>query len=398
MILSIALVMVIVWWLPASVQAMTVTSGRTVFVGHDEVVKEVYAAGGGTIDLAGSFSDDILVGGGTVTVSGPVGGDLLIGGGTVKVTGEVKGSIRVAGGTVDLDAKVGRNVMLLGGTLTIGPAADIAGETMTAGGTLVAAGHIGQSLDSWGGSVLLNGRIDGETRIRTGDDCRTEPCVTLGPNAAIGGNLTYWAAVEAKIDPAAKVSGTTTRYPGVPESEQVNKLARQFFTLVGLWNLFSLLVVATLVALLLPRTVRNVADVMLQRSGRAVGWGVLVFLAVPFALMLLLFTVIGVPLALILMALYVLSLYAAQVFLGYTVGRWVLDRMRPTVGSKLAPVWPTLLGVIVVSLLLDFGLPYLGVRVPLLAFLLGIFRLLLVLWSFGALLLVKWGYVREREQ
>jgi hypothetical protein len=114
--------------------------------------------------------------------------------------------------------------------------------------------------------------------------------------------------------------------------------------------------------------------------------------------MLLLFTVIGVPLALILMALYVVGLYVAQIFLGYTVGRWVLGRIRSTVGPELAPVWPTLLGVTVVALVLDFALPSLGGRVPLLAFLLGIFRLFLVLWSFGALLLVKWGYVREREQ
>lgn len=386
-------------WLPASAQALSATSGRTVLVGQAETVTESYAAGGGTLDVAGSFADDVWLGGGSITVSGPVGGDLLVAGGTIKVTGEVKGSVRAIGGTIDLEGKVGRNVVLVGGTLTIGSAADIVGEVIAIGGTLVTAGHVGKSLDSWGGSVLLNGRVDGAARIRTGDDCRTEPCVTLGPNAVIGGNLTYWAAVDAKIDPAAKVTGTTTRHPVVLDTEQVNKLAREFFALVQVWNVLSLLVVAALVALLLPRTIRNVAEMMTVRSGRAIGWGVLVFLAVPFALMLLLFAVIGIPLALILLALYLIGLYVGQVFLGFVVGRWLLRRVRSASGAELAPVWPTLLGVVVVSLVLDFILPFAGSRLfPWLTFLFGALRLFLILWPFGALLLVKWAYVKEKEQ
>lgn len=397
----LALIIGMVAFMPRAIFALTVHSGQNVILDSASSTTGVYAAGGGTVDLAGAFDDDVYLGGGTISVSGPVSGDLFIGGGTVKVTGEVKGSVRVAGGTVEVNGKVGGNVMLMGGTLTVGKNADIAGETTLFGGTVVFDGHSAKSINAWLGSLLMNGRADGEVNVYTSDDCGRSPCVAVGPSAVVSGNFTYAASQDAQIDPQAKISGTITRKDIAQQAAEAKKFVQEFLTFGRLWNLFSVLVVGLLIALLLPKTVRSIGGTMVNRVGASVGWGALLFFATPLALIVLAVTLIGIPLALILGGLYVLGIYISQIFLGFVVGEALTRRIRRA-GPETKPiavVWPTLLGIVVVSLIFDFvlGIGGAGGGMLVLSFLLGIVRLFLLLWPFGALVLVKWGYIREKE-
>lgn len=396
--------LVIALLLPLTVEALTVGAGQNVFVAKDKTVSGVYVAGGGTLDLSGSFENDVMVGGGTVTISGPVAGDVLVGGGTVKITGEVKGGVRVIGGTVDLDSKVGRNVVLLGGTVTLGGAGDVAGELLVLGGTVTLQGRVAKPVSAWGGSFVVNGQVKGDVFLSTSDDCGSTPCVTIGPNADITGSLTYRAAKNAQIDAAAKISGTVTRQDLAREVAEAQRLFGRFLTFFRLWNLFSLMVVGLLLALMLPRTLMRVAETMVKRSGASIGWGALAFFAAPFAFFILALTVIGIPLMLVLLALYTIGLYVTQVFFGFFIGHALMRRMRkqseqpPTVQRSLV-VLATLSGIVAVSLVLDFLLGAMtGTGNFALAAVTGIIRLFFIVWPFGALLLVKWQRVRETEQ
>lgn len=401
-IFFLAAIIAVIVVFPLVSSGLTANSGQNVIFDAKSSTKGVYAAGGGAIDLGGSFDDDIFLAGGTISVSGPVGGDVLIGGGTVKVTGEVKGSVRMAGGTVELDGKVGRNVLLMGGTLKVGKNADIAGETLIFGGTVFFDGHAAKAVNAWGGSFLVNGSMDGDVNIYTGDDCGRSACVTVGPSAVIKGNLTYAAAQEANVDPNAKISGTVTRKDITQQAAAAKKFVQEFVTFGRLWNLFSSLVVGLLIALLLPKTVRTVGETMLKRVGASMGWGALLFFATPVALIMLAVTLIGIPLALILGALYVLGLYVSQIFLGYVVGNALIKKLRKSAPDMkpIAVVWPTLLGIVIVSLVFDFllGIGGLSKGMFFVNFLLGILRLFLLLLPFGALVLVKWKIVKETEQ
>ncbi|MBI4093161.1 MAG: hypothetical protein HY420_04525 [Candidatus Kerfeldbacteria bacterium] len=387
----------------SSAAALTINSEQTVIIDSASSIKDVFAGSGGTVDLAGSFADDVFVGGGTVTVSGPVAGDLFVGGGTVKVTGEVKGSVRVAGGTLELDGRVGRNATLFGGTISLGKNADVAGETIIFGGNVTIDGHAGKLIQAWGGSFRLNGSSDSDVRLYTFDDCGRSPCVSVGPNAAIKGNFTYTASQDARIDGQAKISGQIERKEIAISAKETKKLIRQIFTVGRLWSLFSLLVVGLLIALLLPRTVRQVAATMVKRVGPTVGFGALIFFATPLVLILLALTLIGIPLALILAGLYIVGLYTSQVFLGFFVGDTIIRRFRrtpPAEGKPLSVLWPTLLGIAVLSVVFDFALGIGGLTEGLGFvgnFIISVIRLFLLLWPFGALVLVKWGYVREKE-
>jgi len=399
-LVSVAALVVLAW--PFGIGALTLDSGRTTMVGQDAVVEGMYLVGGGTVDLAGTFKNDVYVGGGTVTIRGPVEGDVLVAGGTVKISSEVKGSVRVVGGTLDLDAKVGRNLVMVGGTLTAGSQADVQGHAILLGGTVSYSGHLVGDLDIWAGSVTLDGKIDGSVMVNLGpEDPDVDQRLILGPGTAIAGDLTYYADAEAEIRDGAVVQGKTeklapTNLPAIGKDFFV-----KMFAFARLWNLFSVLVVAALFVLMAPKTLRIASDLMLRRKGATLGWGLLVFLAAPITFVVLPFTLIGVPLMLILAAAFMIGMYVSQIALGFTVGAWLLRLIQGTrswtMSARVRTLIATFLGIVAVSVVFDFLL-IAGVVPRVIAVLAGLARFGLTLWSFGGLILSKAAYLKDYEQ
>lgn len=403
LIIGIALVAVAAG-LPVGVLALTTASGTNVT--QPTEVKDLYMAGGNTLDLTGSFGDDVYLAGNTVTLPGTTAGDLTVGGGTVTVNGDVKGGVRIAGGTVTLNGKVGKNVVLLGGTLTIGASADITGEVFIAGGTVTINGHVAKAVTAWVGTMTIDGTIDGPVSIHldNGKNTENQP-LHIQKNAVLKGSLTYWSSQDVVVDAGSKVDGTVTRNEPTNNEAAVQGTIQRLVNFGRIWNLLSLLVVGVLFALLFPKTLKSVVATMVSRSGASIGWGILIALAAPFGLIILVMTVIGIPLGLIMLGLYITGLYLAQVIIGFLVGslimKWLTRRRNADNAAPaprtLAPVWQLVLGVLVVSLILDFLFGWIGDRVGIISFLLGIIRLFLSVWAFGALLIVTFGAIRERE-
>lgn len=395
-LLSIFLGLAVVFSLPTVTQALTTQTGQTVLQSKTESVSGMALIAGGTVSLGGSYDNDVIVTGGTVTISGTVGGDLIVAGGTVKIDGDITGSLRSFGGTIEINGSIGGNITAAGGSFIIGERGVVAGETLIASGTFEVYGQINNELNFWGGTVILNGAMVGDVNIHTGDDCGAEACVIVGSTATIDGDLTYWAAVNADIDPGASITGATTRHAveiAVPQ-DALNRL----WKIITWWGFLSAMLVGIVIALFLTRGVREVHELMLQRPGASVGFGLLAMFATPITLIILAVTFIGLPLAVILGALYMIGVYAAQVYLGYFFGRVILQMLKPKMAkdqSRGAVLLSIVIGMTVVAIVFDVLLgSHSIVGFPLLAFLAGLVRFGLTLWAFGAIVLYKANVIR----
>ncbi len=108
--------------------------------------------------------------------------------------------------------------------------------------------------------------------------------------------------------------------------------------------------------------------------------GLVLLVVVPAAAILLLITVVGIPLAALVMAFYLVTLYLGQVAVaGWAGARIVSGLQRGGAGS---PYLAFTIGAIVLVVL--FTLPFLG----------PIARLLALLVGFGALWAAAWGLRR----
>lgn len=319
-------------------------------LGEDVVVS------GGSPRVTDSVPGDAILAGGDLSFSGATGGDYLGVGGQQAVTGRIHGSFRAAGGEIHLAAAVDRNVTIAGGSIILDSAAVIARNAYLFGGKLEIDGTVREGILAAGGEVVLNGAVGRDVEISGG-------ALRVGPRAQIAGNLRYRVpANKVQIDSAARISGTVTALP----------VGSRWGVRAVLWVLGILLAGAVVVALF-PSFMAGAAEILPRRplltALVGLGWALLV----PIAVVIAAITFVGLPLALLATAVYLLVVAIATIPFAMWLGRLLL-------GARAGPGRPGALVSFLVGELLLIILelvPVVGGFVMLIAACLGLGALLL---------------------
>jgi hypothetical protein len=154
-----------------------------------------------------------------------------------------------------------------------------------------------------GGSVMLNGLIGRDVEVAAGS-------FHLGPRAQIAGNLRLRVPDGiVRIDPAARVGGSVTVLPGQK---------RGFFRI--LW-MFGFIVAGAVAVALVPRFAAEAAEILRQRPGFSALVGLGCLILIPCAIVIAAVTIVGIPLALLASALYVVLVYLARVPIAVWLGQ-----------------------------------------------------------------------------
>jgi cytoskeletal protein CcmA (bactofilin family) len=331
---------------------------------------------GGSVRVDQPVSGDLFAAGGTVDIEAPVAGDAMLAGGNLRVGAAVERGVFAAGGRLVIDAPIGRNLRVGGGQIEIGPKAAVAGNVTVGGGNVALRGPVKGSVTVGGGRVLIDAAIDGDVDVNAGK-------VTLGPNARLGGALRYRSRDELVRDPAAQVAGAT-EHSVRPDRSTDRRYAREregrrhggWAAPSWIWTL-GLMAIATVLVAALPGAAQRVADAWRQRFGWSLLWGFIALVCVPIAVLILLVTIIGIPLALLALLLYGVLLLVGYVASGVALGQWVLSRAMPaSAGATGWRIVAALLGVLVVGLLAS--IPFIGGFIALLAVLAGMGAILLL--------------------
>jgi cytoskeletal protein CcmA (bactofilin family) len=112
--------------------------------------------------------------------------DRLWAGCPIRIDTAVDGDVIAAGCEVRVDAKVDGKLRAAGGEVQVAPDAMITGGASVAGGEVTVKGTIQGDLRAAGGQVTVDATVDGDVNVAAGE-------FRLGPNAKIGGKLTYRA-------------------------------------------------------------------------------------------------------------------------------------------------------------------------------------------------------------
>ncbi|MFB6155704.1 MAG: polymer-forming cytoskeletal protein [Haloferacaceae archaeon] len=315
--------------------------------------QETRAGGIVTVDAGETHTGDLVATAGTVIVAGTVDGNLDVTAGTVVVSGTVTGDVSGAAGSVTIDGDVGGDVAVAGGSVVLGRGA-------TVGGTM----EVGA------GSVRVDGTVRGDLRVGAED-------VVLGPTASVGGNVEY-DSQNFDAAPGATVGGTVrqvddvgfTAVPryGIPFGGFA--VPRGTFAVYGF--LVNLLLGAVLLVLL-PGFSRRVTEFGTGEAAKSGVVGLLSLVGVPVVLVILLVTIIGIPLSLAGLFVYLLALWAASVYGALVLGTWLLSLVD--VESRGGGLF---LGLLLVALaaLIPFG---------------ELLQFVVLLVGLGALVLALWG-------
>jgi cytoskeletal protein CcmA (bactofilin family) len=276
--------------------------------------EDVLMAGGSPfVRLLDSIPGDAILTGGDVTFEGTAGGDYLGAGGNQKISGHIHGSIRSVGGEINAMGTVDRNATIAGGRVSLDSSAVVGGNAYITGGSVSINGSVRGSLMASGGEVTVNGPVGRDVELSGGS-------IRLGPHAQISGNLRYRGPKDkVKIDPGAHVAGTITALPPHEKSGMRNLIWLLGFVVAGI-----------VVVALFPGFTTEAAETLYQRPGRSALTGLAWVCLLPIVAIIAAVTVIGIPLALVGVAAWLLVLFLGDLPVGLWIGKKLLGpRARP---------------------------------------------------------------------
>jgi cytoskeletal protein CcmA (bactofilin family) len=286
------------------------------------VIKGPLFVSGNNITVDADVDGDVFAAGQTVTVNGRVTGDVIAAANSVRVSAAVLGDIRAAANTIDVTGPVEGNVTAAGNNVSLGQSSSVKRDALLFGNSVQIYGPVsGQVLGS-ASQFNINSSIGGNIRIW---DVQK---LSFGPAAVVGGLTTYNSATQAEIAPGAKIGAITQLAPRVQPTPPVQTpipMQRGFSWGSVLWSLATGLLIWGAGLLLLPKVLPRLGQTAKESPWPSLGWGFLALLVAPFGIILLMITVIGIPLAFILIFSYIITFMVAKVVVSDAIAR-VLSR------------------------------------------------------------------------
>lgn len=362
-------VIVIAGWLVstslAPAAAVEMRTGPSSRVAAAQVVDDDLYVSGGRVSIDGRIRGDLLALGGQIRVRGQVDGDAMALGATIEISGPVGGSLRATGGSILVEGPVGADVVVLGGTVEIEKTANIIRDLAVGGGNVSLQGTVGRNVVIGAGRVEIAGTVGGDVVVRGGE-------VVVLPSAVVRGNLTYSSEQPAVIAPGARVSGRVTQeaYPARPVPAP--RTIQGFRIAFGVFDFLWMLALALVMVAVVPRGVQATADALRGRPWASLGWGLVLLVAIPAAVVALAIVLIGIPVAAVLLLAHILALFASHTAAGLAIGQRLASRLR-------SPFVQVALGIAIIALATN--LPVVGIYLRLVAIALGLGAVAIAFWG-----------------
>ena len=347
--------------LPIAGTASEVRTGGSVTIGPNQPIADDLYLTAGSADLQGPVSRDALIVAGSATIGGTIEGSVNLIAGRARIPGSIGGTLRTAGGSVEISGAIGGDLIVAGGQVTVQGRSSIGGDLIVTGGSVDVLGRIAGDVRGWAINMSIGGDVRGQVDVDTSR-------FVVARTARIAGTVDYTSATSGSIASGATIGGAVTRAATTPWDgggwldQSSGRLLRTLWALIA----------GVVVIAVAPR----VAD-MIARNGRgilpALGVGLLALVAAPVAAIALAITQVGLPSGVILVTLFLIALYLAQVFAGLTIGRFILPG-RWNDGSRGYNLLAMTLGVILIGLASFVPVPFVSAVVA--AF--------VTLWGLGA--------------
>ncbi|MBU2219671.1 polymer-forming cytoskeletal protein [Patescibacteria group bacterium] len=358
--------------LPFAASAYRIKTDDSVYVPKDEVIEGNLYAAGANLTIEGKVTGDVICAGQSININGNVEGDVICAGQSININGNVGGSLRLAGNSINLNGRVARNGIIIGATIVTAASSSVGWDLLILGNSFELMGDVGRDLYGSAAKVNVAGQIGKNIDINFGSKNNNDKPLTIAGTAKIDGQVKYKSDKDADIDSGAVIKGEVIHnFPTVIAKKS------NFTSLPWWWgkliSLFSALVIGLVLISFWREKIMKITDLMLTKIGSSLGWGILALLLTPIIAIILLITIIGMPLAFILLALWLIALYTSKILVGILVGKSLLNNYWPKKKDSL--ILAMIIGIIIAHLI--FSLPIIGRFVYLLA----------MLWGLGGILM-----------
>jgi cytoskeletal protein CcmA (bactofilin family) len=339
-----ALTLVLVF--PRSASALEKRTGATVNVLQAETVEGTLLASGETTNIDGVIDGDLISFSRRVVIRGTVKGDVICFNQTLEIDGTVGGNVYTFAQAFEVRGSVTRSVYAWVQALHLNLSGRVDRDVVAGAAEVALEGNVGRDVALGAGSAELRGSIGRDVRAYVGNLSVVAP-------AKIGGNLIAHVdkTEHAHIDPGATIAGKVEiRLP----EKGPSRYTRPMFYFWQAVRLAAALLTGLVLFWLFPSWLAGrMGDA--RTALRAAGIGFLVLVATPVGALIAGITLVGLPIALMGLVLWIAGLYLAKIFVAAAIGDALV---RPPAAQWSSFALALLLGLLIVFVCIN--LPYLG--------------------------------------
>lgn len=303
----------------------------------------------------GTVEGDVIATAQDLDITGHVEGDVIVFARNLRISGQVDGSVRGYGQFISISGSVAHNVTAACENFQLDPGGKIGWSAIVWAGNISLDGAIGRNIIVGGKDTEINGTILGAAKLYGSR-------LNIGPQASVGGEFQFKGQFEPEIAAGAKLASPINF--SRRHEEGAFRTGKFYIHRILHWGaafIFGLVLLA-LMPVMFDR---------ITRAGRGPGAliGLLVLFGVPIIAIIACVTLVGIPLGILTLLAYFVSLYAAQVFVGEIIGGMLMGRPAGFGAS---------LGRLAVGLLIIHALsaiPHVG----------GWVVLVVIVWGLGAI-------------
>lgn len=310
--------------LPSLAWAWNGQSGDNIIVTSEQSIDGNYYAAGQSVEIYGRVNGDVFAAGQNIIIDSPeINGSLFLAGNSIEIRGVVTGSIHVAGQNLNLAGSNKGNVLGFGQNFVLNKDAQIGGHLTFFGQSASLRGQVGGKLEGAMDSLSISGKINKDVDVYVGE-AEKSGGLQVVDGAQVGGNLKYASFKKGSIASGAVIGGQSIYNQVFP---QKNK--KPFFTAhrgqSAVYEFFVIMVIGMLLIYLWPNFMKRIYEKAKKQPGRSFLRGLLVLIVTPIAALILAITIIGAPLALIMLILWAILLYVVRILAAWLLGNWLKD-------------------------------------------------------------------------
>ena len=346
-----------------ALKAANTQTGNSIYVPGEEIVNGNFYAVGQDVTIDGTVSGDVIAVAQTITINGRVEGDIITVSQDVVINGSVGGNVRIAGNSLTINGAVARNVNTIGNKIIFGPDSRVGWDVYLIGANAELRGTVDGGLSGQAGQTLITGKVGENVNLKLAAADESQK-LTVASGAIINGDVTYTSNNAASISDKASIAGKVQQK--VIETKQTNTL------MLWLWRKLFSIFCALAVGLVLIFAGKNISlkilNKMADSPAKMILPGLMVMLILPPIALILIFTLIGIPLALIISAWWITATYIAKIYTAIYAGQFMLQKI--TKKSEPSLLWSLVIGIVICWLL--FAIPIFGWIIALVAAWIGL--------------------------
>ncbi len=347
-----------------------------ILVAAEETIADTLIAAGETVEINGTVEGDLIAFGRRVIIHGRIGGQVITGASSISIDGDVAHSVLAVGQTVDLSPmRIGGNLYGFGEMVNTGAQATIEQNAIVFAERATFAGPVARDIVAFGEHVEVGSTVGGAlTAYAQG--------ITLLASARIGSDLRAHVpdADNISIAPGAVIGGELVTDIDQPTAHKSPYATGEYYLLQLLR--FAAAFVTGVVLLVLVPALQRVSLTGASDVFRTSAIGLLALVATPIIAIIVAVTIIGIPVALVSLLLWLAGLYLAKVVLAQFIGTRLVEASGGTRHFAVAFA----AGLALVILLVN--LPFIG----------GLLNALLTICGLGMLVLFLWRAVPQQAE